>query len=54
MPGPVTSATSAGCHRLLRSHPSTRLVTTGRDIADELHLSAPATPPTAALYGGHG
>ncbi len=54
VPGPVTSATSAGCHRLLRGHPSTRLVTTGRDIADELHLPAPAIPPVAALGGGQG
>jgi DNA processing protein len=43
VPGPVTSATSAGCHQALRQHPQARLVTGVDDILAEL-----TDPPTAA------
>jgi DNA processing protein len=58
VPGPVTSAFSAGCHQLLRDHPAdTVLVTSTADILTELtrprgDTPAPAgpasTPPAAA------
>lgn len=40
VPGPVTSATSAGCHQALRQHPQARLVTGVDDIVAELVTSA--------------
>ncbi|GLY04849.1 DNA-processing protein DprA [Actinoplanes sp. NBRC 101535] len=47
VPGPVTSAMSVGCHELLRTQPSARLVTSAADVLEEVgrigeHLSAPA------------
>ena len=36
VPGPVTSGSSAGCHRLLRENPATRLVTGVRDVLELL------------------
>jgi DNA processing protein len=36
VPGPVTSAMSAGCHAALREHPGYRLVTSAGDIAFDL------------------
>ncbi|MBT8225642.1 MAG: DNA processing protein DprA [Dactylosporangium sp.] len=36
VPGPVTSAMSAGCHATLRSHPGYRLVTSAADILGDL------------------
>ncbi len=41
VPSPVTAATSAGCHLLLRAQPHTRLVTTGQDILGVLNPPAP-------------
>jgi DNA processing protein len=35
-PGPVTSGSSAGCHRLLRENPATTLVTGVRDVLEIL------------------
>ncbi|WP_374404792.1 DNA-processing protein DprA [Frankia sp. Cj3] len=51
VPGPITSATSAGCHLILRTHPDTRLVTTGHDVTDPLTPPDPATLPATALLG---
>jgi DNA processing protein len=46
MPGPVTSATSAGCHDLLRTQPQARLVTGIDDIiADLRRLRSPSSSP---------
>jgi DNA processing protein len=36
VPGPVMSAMSVGCHELLRSHPSARLVTSVADVLEEV------------------
>lgn len=36
VPGPVTSAMSAGCHAALREHPGYRLVTSAADILADL------------------
>ncbi|GAA0477598.1 hypothetical protein Aca07nite_72100 [Actinoplanes capillaceus] len=36
MPGPVTSAESAGAHQLLRDHPAARLVASNNDVLAEL------------------
>ncbi|WP_261559922.1 DNA-processing protein DprA [Frankia tisae] len=50
MPGPVTSATSAGCHRLLRDYrEQTVLVTGAEDIAEEIAAMGrfAVRPPTA-------
>ncbi|EFC79705.1 DNA-processing protein DprA [Parafrankia sp. EUN1f] len=46
VPGPVTSALSAGCHRLLRDHPNeTTLVTGIHDVLQTLdHAASPARP----------
>jgi DNA processing protein len=45
VPGPVTSAVSAGCHELLRSHPKVRLVTGVPHILEALgHGDAAAEP----------
>jgi DNA processing protein len=42
VPGPVTSAASAGCHRLLREHPRrTVLVTTTHEVIGELENTRP-------------
>ena len=51
MPGPVTSATSAGCHRLLRDHrESTVLVTGAADVVEEIgSVGSLASAPTLPL-----
>jgi DNA processing protein len=36
VPGPITSALSAGCHRALRDIPQVRLVTGAVDVIAEL------------------
>ena len=36
VPGPVTSAMSAGCHLLLREDPGARLVTTAAEVVEEV------------------
>lgn len=36
VPGPVTSALSAGCHAALREDPGTRLVTTAAEVVEEI------------------
>ncbi|MET7426645.1 DNA-processing protein DprA [Dactylosporangium sp. NPDC005555] len=36
VPGPVTSAASAGCHQLLRDDPRVRVVTSAADVIDDL------------------
>jgi DNA processing protein len=36
VPGPVTSATSAGCHAVLRAHADARLVTSAGEVITEL------------------
>lgn len=41
VPGPVTSATSAGCHRLLRDHRETRLVTCAAEVCEEVGEPVP-------------
>lgn len=47
VPGPVTSAASAGCHRLLREHNAV-CVTNPDEMAELAPLSAPTSPePTA-------
>lgn len=46
VPGPVTSSTSAGCHRLLRESPA--VVVTSAEEALEL---LPGAPPTATVGG---
>ncbi|CUU61003.1 DNA processing protein [Parafrankia irregularis] len=46
-PGPVTSAMSAGCHRLLRDHPeNTTLVTGVDDVLQALGLPRPSSQST--------
>ena len=52
VPGPVTSAGSAGCHRLAREHPEVRLVTDAGDVVEEVGLigelaERPVPQPTA-------
>lgn len=42
VPGPVTSALSAGCHQALRSDPQVRLVTTAAEVISELTATATA------------
>ena len=44
VPGPVTSAMSDGCHRMLRADPQVRVVTSTADVLDDL--------TTAMLAGG--
>ena len=44
MPGPVTSAQSAGCHDALRRYPDVRLVTDAADVLAELDTPASASP----------
>jgi DNA processing protein len=44
VPGPITSACSAGCHQALRGDPRTRPVTTADEIITEL-TAAGHTPP---------
>jgi DNA processing protein len=39
VPGPVTSALSAGCHDMLRRNPAARLVTSVADVLEELGQS---------------
>lgn len=56
LPGPVTSATSVGCHRLLRDHrESTVLVTSAADVVEEIGpvgaLATPAAPPVGVRDG---
>ncbi|WP_231954879.1 DNA-processing protein DprA [Actinoplanes derwentensis] len=36
VPGPVTSAMSVGCHEILRSNPGARIVTSAREILEEV------------------
>ena len=50
VPGPVTSAMSAGCHEMLRKFPAARLVTGLGDVLEEVgrigeYLSAPPRGP---------
>jgi DNA processing protein len=46
VPGPVTSAMSAGCHAELRADPETRVVTCAADVVEELGcMGADASPP---------
>ncbi|MFI5916485.1 DNA-processing protein DprA [Dactylosporangium sp. NPDC051541] len=40
VPGPVTAVTSAGCHRLLRTDPRVRLVTSAEQVVAELRDTA--------------
>ncbi|MGN9912703.1 DNA-processing protein DprA [Phytohabitans sp. LJ34] len=48
VPGPITSAMSAGCHELLRAQPHARLVTGVDDIvADLRRIPWPASSPPA-------
>jgi len=52
VPGPVTSAASAGCHQLLRSNPDARLVTRADEIVEEMGrigelAQEPGRPATA-------
>jgi DNA processing protein len=52
VPGPVTSAVSAGCHQLLRDRPDTVVVTRVEEIVEQCghmgELAAPlSSPPTA-------
>jgi DNA processing protein len=49
VPGPVTSAASAGCHRLIREYDAV-LVTTAAEMA-ELAGEPPADAPTGATSG---
>lgn len=52
VPGPVTSASSAGCHRLLREEPCT-CVTTADEIAELVDgLDATQTSATSSLRAG--
>jgi DNA processing protein len=55
VPGPVTSAVSAGCHRLLRDHRNTTvLVTCAREVLDALdELGEPRDEPRATAGGAH-
>jgi DNA processing protein len=41
VPGPITSALSAGCHRALRDIPQVRLVTGAVDVIAELSAAGP-------------
>ncbi len=47
VPGPVTSAGSAGCHRLLREYDAV-CITTGAELAELAGLGAAAPPPSHA------
>jgi DNA processing protein len=44
-PGPVTSAMSAGCHRLLREHQDAFLVTDVHDVLDAVETNSVSVPP---------
>lgn len=46
VPGPVTSAASAGCHRLLREYDA-RCVTSADDASELLGAQSPAEPVTS-------
>lgn len=46
VPGPVTSAASAGCHRILREY-SGVCVTSAADVREMIGLSAQGSPPSA-------
>jgi DNA processing protein len=52
VPGPITSATSAGCHQLLRDRPDAVVVTRVDDIVEQCghlgELGAPVTGPAEA------
>jgi DNA processing protein len=56
VPGPVTSAMSAGCHDLLRSEPRIRPVTSVADILVDLALGPQpaARPKPEASDAGNG
>jgi len=46
VPGPVTSATSTGCHALLREHDEVRLVVRAAHVIEEVgRIGADLTPP---------
>jgi DNA processing protein len=45
VPGPVTSATSAGCHQLMRATPPARCVTNASEIIEELGRVHPKLAP---------
>lgn len=47
VPGPVTSALSAGTHQTLREHPQARLVRGSTDVLADLTASPTTTPPVA-------
>ncbi|WP_426502849.1 DNA-processing protein DprA [Dactylosporangium sp. McL0621] len=51
VPGPVTAATSAGVHRLLRTDPRIRAVTGVTDVLDELRAAGPQAPSRAIASG---
>jgi DNA processing protein len=50
VPGPVTSATSAGCHQLLRERPDAVVVTRAEDVVEQCghmgELAAPVSGPS--------
>lgn len=48
VPGPVTSAASAGCHALLRSDPEVRLVTNAAEIVEEIGRLGDDLAPVSA------
>jgi DNA processing protein len=48
VPGPITSATSAGCHHLLR-HADATLVTSTDDVIEAIHEADTRHPGDAAL-----
>jgi DNA processing protein len=52
MPGPVTSAQSAGCHEALRRYPDVRLVTDAADVLAELDTPASAPAQIHIPAGG--
>ena len=48
VPGPITSALSAGCHAALREDPGTRLVTTAAEVVEEVgRIGADLAPVVA-------
>ncbi|WP_433221857.1 DNA-processing protein DprA [Dactylosporangium sp. CS-047395] len=52
VPGPVTAATSAGVHRLLRGDPRVRAVTSVTDIVSELRVAGPRVSMRALPAAG--
>jgi DNA processing protein len=48
VPGPITSATSAGCHQFLRDRPDAVLVTKADEVVEQCgHMGELAEPVTA-------